>query len=106
MAIDSLPQVKHWIRNLTKRDHGAFWLPLAHGKFYPDFIVELADGRMLVLEYKGDHLVTADDAKDKKLVGEAWAEHGGENYLFLMAVDQKTDDQGRDMRAQIMDAVG
>lgn len=105
VAIDSLPQVKHWIRNLAKRDHGAFWLPLAHGKFYPDFIVELVDGRMLVLEYKGDHLATADDAKDKKLVGEAWAEHGGDNYLFLMAVDQKTDDQARDVRTQIMDVL-
>jgi hypothetical protein len=47
----------------------------------------------------------ADDAKDKKLIGEAWAEHGGDYYLFLMAVDQKTDDQGRNERTQIMDII-
>ncbi|MGB5298434.1 MAG: hypothetical protein WBN08_19120 [Thiogranum sp.] len=45
--------MKYWIRNLVKRDHASFWLPLAHGEFYPDFVCELNDGRMLVVEYKG-----------------------------------------------------
>lgn len=104
-AIDSLPQVKHWIRNLVRRDHGSFWLPLAHGKFYPDFIVELKDGRMLVIEYKGDVYATNDDSKEKSLIGELWANNGGENTLFLMAVDKKTDPDGRDTRAQVLDII-
>ncbi|WP_054761728.1 PIN domain-containing protein [Methylomonas koyamae] len=53
-AIDSLPEVKYWIRNLVRRDHASFWLPLAHNRFYPDFVCELTDGRMLVVEYKGE----------------------------------------------------
>ncbi len=104
-AIDSLPQVKYWIRNLVRREHGSFWLPLAHGKFYPDFIVELNDGRMFVVEYKGDAYATNDDSKEKNLVGELWAEHGGEKALFLMAVDKKTDADGLDTRTQLLDAI-
>ncbi|MEY8199656.1 MAG: restriction endonuclease subunit R, partial [Colwellia sp.] len=104
-AIDSLPQVKHWIRNLVRRDHGSFWLPLAHNKFYPDFIVELNDGRMFVIEYKGDAYATNDDSKEKNLIGELWAKNGGDNALFLMAVDKKTDPHGRDTRTQILNAI-
>lgn len=104
-AIDSLPQVKHWIRNLVRRDHGSFWLPLAHNKFYPDFIVELNDGRMFVIEYKGDAYATNDDSKEKNLIGELWADNGGDNALFLMAVDKKTDPNGRDTRTQILDII-
>lgn len=104
-AIDSLPQVKHWIRNLVRRDQGSFWLPLAHNKFYPDFIVELNDGRMFVVEYKGDAYATNDDSKEKNLVGELWAKHGGDKALFLMAVDKKTDPDGRDTRTQILDTI-
>jgi type III restriction enzyme len=104
-AIDTIDEVKYWIRNLVRREHGSFWLPLAHGKFYPDFVVELNDGRMLVVEYKGAAYATNDDSKEKNLVGELWAENGGDNYLFLMAVDKKIDPHGRDTRTQILHAI-
>ena len=104
-AIDTLDEVKYWIRNLVRRDKGSFWLPLAHGKFYPDFIVELHDGRMLVIEYKGDAYATNDDSKEKNLVGELWANNGGDRALFLMAVDKKTDADERDTRTQILDVI-
>ena len=45
-ALDMTGKVKHWVRNLERR---GFWLPLAKGKFYPDFVAELTDGRILVL---------------------------------------------------------
>ena len=64
--IDDLPEVKYWIRNLVKRDHASFWLPLAHGEFYPDFVCELNDGRMLVVEYKGEAYATNDDSAKKR----------------------------------------
>lgn len=37
-AINSLLQVKYWIRSLVCWKLGLFWLSLTHGKFYPDFI--------------------------------------------------------------------
>jgi hypothetical protein len=52
VALDSHPMVKHWVRNIV-RGNNACWLPTSTDRFYPDFIAELTDGRMLVLEYKG-----------------------------------------------------
>ena len=98
-AIDSLPEVKYWIRNLVRRDHASFWLPLAHARFYPDFICELNDKRMLVVEYKGDAYVSNDDSAEKRNVGELWAGASDGKCLFIMAVEQ--DGEGRDVRQQI-----
>ncbi len=99
-ALDGLPEIKYWIRNLVRRDHASFWLPLAHGKFYPDFVCELADGRMLVVEYKGDAYVTNDDSAEKRAVGNLWAGQSGGDCLFIMAVEQ--DGDGRGVREQIL----
>lgn len=84
--IDLMPEVKHWVRNLVRRDEASFSLPLAHNNFYPDFIVELHDGRILVVEYKGDAYKTNDDSAEKRLVGDLWAKHSNGKCLFLMAV--------------------
>ena len=102
--IDGLPQVKHWIRNLVKKSHAAFWLPLSDRKFYPDFIAELTDGRMLVVEYKGEAYKSNDDSKEKDAVGQLWASKSGGQCLFLMAVMQ--DSQGRGVMQQILDVTG
>lgn len=101
-VLDSLKEVKHWIRNLDKR---GFWLPLAHGKFYPDFIAELHDGRVFIVEYKGAHLSTADDARAKRLIGETWAKHSGGKGIFWMARSKKDDDFGQSVRDQLLDAI-
>nr|MDT0250050.1 hypothetical protein [Endozoicomonas sp.] len=66
-AIDGLSDVEYWIRNLVRRDQASFWLPLAHSKFYPDFVCQLKDGRMLVVEYKGEAYVTNDDSSISEL---------------------------------------
>jgi len=102
-AIDGLSAVKYWIRNLVRRSDASFWLPLAHQKFYPDFICELNDGRMLVVEYKGDAYVSNDDSAEKRNVGELWAEASEGKCLFIMAVEQ--DGQGRDVRQQVLSSV-
>jgi type III restriction enzyme len=56
IALEQLPEVKHWIRNLERRD-SSFRLPTSTDWFYPDFVAELIDGRILVVEYKGRALV-------------------------------------------------
>lgn len=99
-VIDSYPAVKHWIRNIERHDK-SFWLPTSSDKFYPDFIAELNDGRVLVIEYKGEHLVEGE--KEKLNIGELWAEKSNGKTLFLMAV--KKDSQGRDVYGQIKDKV-
>lgn len=100
-VIEGLPEVKYWIRNLVRRDHASFWLPLAHNRFYPDFVCELTDGRMLVVEYKGEAYASNDDSAEKRAVGELWAKSSQGRCLFIMAVER--DNQGRDAGRQIQD---
>jgi len=102
-TIDLMPEVKHWVRNLVRREEASFSLPLANGNFFPDFIVELHDGRILVVEYKGKAYETNDDSAEKKLVGELWAKHSRGNCLFLMAV--KKDKNGQNVLQQLRQAI-
>jgi type III restriction enzyme len=85
-ALDMIGNVKHWVRNLDRR---GFWLPLAERKFYPDFVAELEDGRILVVEHKGEIYATNDDSKEKCNVGALWEEKSGGKALFLMTVLEK-----------------
>lgn len=101
--IDLMPEVKHWVRNLVRRDEASFSLPLAHGNFFPDFIVELDDGRILIVEYKGEAYKTNDDSVEKRLVGDLWAKHSQGNCLFLMAV--KKDENGQGVHQQILNTI-
>lgn len=82
-ALDMQPKVKHWVRNLERR---GFWLPLAGKKFYPDFVAELTDGRLLVVEHKGEIYATNDDSKEKCAIGALWQAKSGGRALFLMTV--------------------
>lgn len=102
-AIDSNARVKHWVRNLVKRQAASFRLPLASGYFYPDFVVELEDGRLMVVEYKGEAYVTNDDSREKNRVGQAWAANSGGKCLFLMAVE--SDAKGRNIYQQIANII-
>ena len=85
-ALDMTSTVKHWVRNLERR---GFWLPLAKAKFYPDFVAELTDGRILVVEHKGKVYATNDDSKEKCNVGDLWEEKSEGKALFLMTVEEK-----------------
>ncbi len=89
------------MRNLV-HDTWAFRLPLSNGKFfYPDFVAMLKDGRIFVIEYKGEHLVEHSD--EKKNIGELWEEKSDHQALFLMAV--KRDEKGRSVYKQIEDKI-
>ncbi len=95
-AIDQNPTVKFWVRNLERQPLYAFWLPTSTDRFYPDFIAQLVDGRLLVIEYKGAHL-NNEDTQEKALIGKVWAEKSGN--LFLIA--WKKDKHGENVYQQI-----
>ena len=103
-AIDNHPKVKHWVRNLVRQQTASFSLPLAQYNFYPDFVVELEDGRMLVVEYKGEGYKTTDDSREKKVIGELWAEKSNGTCLFLFAVEK--DEAGRNVYQQLERVIG
>jgi len=102
LVLDQHARVTHWIRNLEKQPRSAFWLPTSSDKFYPDFVAQLDDGRILVVEYKGEHLKNNPDTLEKTAVGRVWAKTSG--HVFLMAFKQ--DDQGRDVATQVRQVVG
>ena len=102
--LDTLPQVKYWIRNLSTRSQTSFWLPTSTDRFYPDFVALLEDGRIFVLEYKGADRVDTGDTKEKTNIGQLWADKSMGKGVFLMA--QLKDEQGRGLKDQIAAAIG
>ena len=99
-ALDSLAGVEFWVRNVAGHA-SAFWLPTATGRTYPDFVAKLTDDRLLVVEYKGGHLLA--DATAKRAIGALWQAASEERGVYTM-VERERD--GLDMRAQLMAAIG
>jgi type III restriction enzyme len=95
--IDRHPQVKQWVRNLDQAPFG-FWLPTARGRSFPDFIAELMDGRLAVIEYKGAHLRNDPYEIEKRKVGELWAAGSGGKCVFKFVY---LEDGGLNMEAQL-----
>ncbi len=86
--IDDHPNVKRWLRNLVHESAGGFSLPLSPGRFFPDFIVELNDGRVAIVEYKGGHIAEGKKEEHKRDVGELWAGRSNGTGVFVRVVDQ------------------
>lgn len=100
-AIDLLDEVEFWVRNLVHPTQ--FWMPTSRQRTYPDFVVKLKDGRLLVVEYKGGDRFSSDEEKEKRLVGDLWASRSNGKGLYLMA--QKSDN-GRNVREQLLAQLG
>ena len=79
--IDAHPQVRHWVRNLDTAPCG-FALPTSRGRFFADFVAELVDGRVALLEFKGAHLVNDPYEIEKSQVGKLWAHTSGGRAVF------------------------
>ena len=90
LAIDQHPQIARWVRNLDSDPVAGFWLPTSFGRFYPDFVCELKDGRLLVVEYKGAHLATVPKEIEKGEVGKLWAARCGGRCLFAMVFKESS----------------
>jgi type III restriction enzyme len=103
MAIDSHPKVRQWVRNIERQERFSFWLPTSSDYFYPDFVAELDDGRILAVEYKGEPYKTNDDSREKQQVGHQWEISSNGRCLFLFAVER--DQDGRNVFKQIEDKI-
>lgn len=82
-AIDMLPGLKHWVRNGVGNPGVSFSLPTATDLFYPDFVAEMNDGRVLVVEYKRERDLSNDDTREKDNIGKRWAERSGGSCYFV-----------------------
>lgn len=101
VAIEDNLHVKRWIRNIESSPY-SFRLAKSSGYFYPDFVAELDDGRILVVEYKGEALVTNDDSKEKAEIGAIWEKNSNGRGLFLMA---RKEINGQSVANQIEDKI-
>jgi type III restriction enzyme len=78
--------VKYWVRNLSRKPT-SFRLQTSTDWFYPDFLCQLTDGRVLAVQYKGKHLYDARDAEEKRSVGMVWESRSEGRCLFVMPTD-------------------
>ncbi|MCQ2395501.1 MAG: DEAD/DEAH box helicase family protein [Kiritimatiellae bacterium] len=90
--IDASDKVVCWLRNKDS-DARSFRLPMGGMTdwFYPDFIGELADGRLFVLEYKGKLTGQSEDAIEKDAVGKLWAAQDPKNYVYATVYGESKD---------------
>tara|TARA_R110002124_G_scaffold287273_1_gene472177 strand:+ start:2029 stop:4710 length:2682 start_codon:yes stop_codon:yes gene_type:complete len=99
VELNGLEEVDVWVRNVA-RHRDSFWLPRLKDRFYPDFVARLQNGRVFIVEYKGQHLVTAEEAREKDILGRLWAKTTGNLFLMVQKISHgKT--MGEQMRAAI-----
>jgi len=79
--------IKFWVRNLVRREGCSFFLQKADGRFYPDFLCQLADGVVLVVEYKGADRWAG--TEDDRLIGGLWAELSDGACRFIMVKNKE-----------------
>jgi len=104
IAIERMDSVKLWVRNLERQPQHSFWLPTSTDRFYPDFVAELVDGRLLVVEYKGGVYFTNDDSREKRDIGEVWAKASNGRCVFVMVTHASV--AGRSVEAQLRNSIG
>ena len=84
--LDGLEEVEFWVRNLERNPEYSFWLQTSTDKFYPDFIAKLKSGKILVIEYKGDHLRNP-DTEEKEKLGLLWASLSDQTDFAMVFAD-------------------
>jgi type III restriction enzyme len=85
VQLDKLAQqgrLKYWVRNLVNKPGCGFFMQKATGRFWPDFVCVLPDGKILIVEYKGGQGWT--DAQDDRDIGLLWAELSDGRCRFVM----------------------
>jgi type III restriction enzyme len=88
MEIDHHENVGRWIRNTEHESHGGFWLPKSPGRFSPDFIVELRNGCIVLVEYKNARIAHAPEEQHKRAVGKLWAGRSNSKGRFAWIIDR------------------
>lgn len=86
-SLSELENVKWWHRNISRL--GFQINGPVHA--YPDIIVMLQNGKVLMVETKGDYLDN-DESKAKAKIGVQWAQQAGKQYKYYMVFGTKQPD--------------
>ena len=82
--LSGLDNVKWWHRNIARKEFAINGVVTV----YPDLMVMLENGKMLLIETKGDHLDN-DESKEKAKTGAEWAALAGRMYKYYMVFETK-----------------
>lgn len=85
--LSSLGNIKWWHRNISRL--GFQINGYVHA--YPDLIIKTTNGRILMVETKGDFLKN-DESREKAKVGAKWASVAGNQYRYYMVYKSKQPD--------------
>ena len=83
----NMPNIKWWHRNISKTGFNIN----GYINAFPDIIAMTVNGKILMIEPKGDHLENA-DSRHKVKVGRVWqngANKGGDKYRYYMVFKEK-----------------
>lgn len=82
--ITALPNVKWWHRNIDRIEF------CINGfiNHYPDFIVMMNSGKIVMVETKGKFLATNDDSREKAELGKIWQAQAGTKYRYYMVSEE------------------
>lgn len=100
-AIANLDSVKFWHRNLERAKGFCINGFINH---YPDFIVQMNSGMVVIIETKGDDRDNTDSRKKVEL-GRKWANKAGDNYRYFMVFDRREMD-GAITLSQLIERLG
>lgn len=94
--VASLDNIKWWHRNIERVEF------CINGfiNHYPDFIVMTNKGTIVMIETKGEHLLTNDGSNDRAELGELWQAHAGKEYRYYMVCEWPSD---RNLKAITLD---
>lgn len=85
--LSALDNVKWWHRNISRLG----FCVNGYVNAYPDVIVMMNSGKLLLVETKGDQLKN-DESEQKARIGAKWAAESGKQYRYFMVYDQKQPD--------------
>lgn len=85
--LDECNEIDFWVRNPVRKNGGSFFLQTPEGRFFPDFVCKLKDGRILVVENKGGHLWS--QSNQDRMVGDLWESQSEGKCLFVMVKEKK-----------------
>lgn len=92
--VANLPNVKWWHRNPTGKNGFCINGYINH---YPDFIVEMANGTIVIIETKGDDRDNS-DSKNKLDLGLKWEADAGSGFKYFMVFEHNRIDDAVDVQ--------
>ena len=92
LKIDCLDNISWWYRSPEKKEEAIYLQGWRRAKFYPDFVVKTKKENYILVEYKGENLLTNEDTTYKIELGKKWEQVTPTNYSFRLVSKDKIEE--------------